>query len=296
MTSVKPPIATESLAPGVGAQLRRTRELQGLSLLAAAQQLRLSERLLTALEQENQAALPAPVYVRGYLRHYAQLLRLNPEAIVAQYPLPPDPLAAELLPARPVLVASTARHQAALWQGGGAFGLLLLLGLPMVWWHAEWPTWLESPMQTAADMPVSRGIAGSQITGGAAIPEPAAVSDPDPALTQAPLTPNPVLAPVVLAAATPAMAPAEHLPPVAAAQTLKLVFQRKTWVDILDAQGTVLLKRAFKPGTEHQMTLTAPVRLRLKPTTGVTVQYGGQVIPVPAPDKSRHAVLTLGQD
>lgn len=296
MTSVKPLTVTElptAAAPTVGAQLRRARELRGLSVSEVAQQLRLSEHLLTALEQENQAALPAPVYVRGYVRHYARLLHLDAEALVALYPLRASPVA-ELACVQPVLVASAAWRQAALWQGGGVFGLLLILGLPLAWWHAELPLWFSTDGTTAAAVPetawVARGIAGSQ-TANTPV-EPAIVGEPAPVLATE-LNPNPALAPVVLAAAAPPVVTPAAEPRIDT--SLKLTFKAKAWVEVRDAQGQRLLKGVFKAGTEQQLTGTPPLQLTLTPATAVTVHYAGQVVPVPSPTKGQRAKFHVGQ-
>ena len=67
-----------------GAQLLAERRAQGLSLGDVARQLKLSVRQVEALERDEYAAFPAPVFVRGFLRNYAKLLQLDPDALVAQ--------------------------------------------------------------------------------------------------------------------------------------------------------------------------------------------------------------------
>lgn len=82
---------------GYGRLLREARERQRLSLeeVEAATKIRL--RHLTALEAEDTAALPDPIYARGFLRIYARFLGLEPERLLALYPqtpvsdLPPPP-------------------------------------------------------------------------------------------------------------------------------------------------------------------------------------------------------------
>ncbi len=76
-------------APGAsvgrpGAQLLAERRAQGLSLGDVARQLKLSVRQVEALERDEYAAFPGPVFARGFLRNYAKLLQLDAEALVAQ--------------------------------------------------------------------------------------------------------------------------------------------------------------------------------------------------------------------
>ncbi|MGB9671312.1 MAG: helix-turn-helix domain-containing protein, partial [Halothiobacillaceae bacterium] len=70
---------------GLGEMLRKAREAQELTPTALARQLNLDVRLIEALEAENLAALPAPVYVRGYLRQLALNLALDEGALLRAY-------------------------------------------------------------------------------------------------------------------------------------------------------------------------------------------------------------------
>ncbi len=75
------PAAAEGVGArgGVGARLRSARERSGLSLIQAAEKLHIDPGTLEALEAERFEQLGAPVYVRGYIRHYANLVG-EPEA------------------------------------------------------------------------------------------------------------------------------------------------------------------------------------------------------------------------
>lgn len=67
---------------GIGEVLRSTRERRGLSIDQVAQDTRISTRFLEALEAEQFDELPAPVYVRGFLRSYAGYLRLDAQPLL----------------------------------------------------------------------------------------------------------------------------------------------------------------------------------------------------------------------
>ncbi len=66
----------------IGETLREARERRGLSIEQAALETRISPRFLEALEAEEFEVLPAPVYVRGFLRSYANYLRLDPQPLL----------------------------------------------------------------------------------------------------------------------------------------------------------------------------------------------------------------------
>lgn len=68
-----------------GQRLRKARELRGLSREDVARDLHLSLRFVKAIEDDNYAELPEPAFVRGYMRRYAQLVRLSPDDIAAKF-------------------------------------------------------------------------------------------------------------------------------------------------------------------------------------------------------------------
>lgn len=67
---------------GIGDALRSTRERRGLSIDQVAQDTRISPRFLEALEAEQFEELPAPVYVRGFIRSYANYLKIEPQPLL----------------------------------------------------------------------------------------------------------------------------------------------------------------------------------------------------------------------
>lgn len=71
---------------GIGEALIRAREARGRSLADAERDTRITRRYLQALEDEQFDLLPAPVYVRGFIRSYSQYLGLEGDPLVARLP------------------------------------------------------------------------------------------------------------------------------------------------------------------------------------------------------------------
>lgn len=67
----------------VAEQLRAAREAQGMTLHAAAEVTKIRTDHLRALEEGNYDVFVAPVYIRGFVRSYARLLRLDEKAVMA---------------------------------------------------------------------------------------------------------------------------------------------------------------------------------------------------------------------
>ena len=68
----------------VGEQLRTAREKQGLSIPQVVEQTKLRSDHVRALEEGNYDVFAAPVYVRGFVRSYASLLRLEVSSVLAE--------------------------------------------------------------------------------------------------------------------------------------------------------------------------------------------------------------------
>ena len=74
-----------SAKPTLGTYLRRGREQSGLSMEAVSAGSRIVPRLVEALETDRQDLLPAPVYVRGFIRAYCQQIGADTEEALRLY-------------------------------------------------------------------------------------------------------------------------------------------------------------------------------------------------------------------
>lgn len=133
----EPAQEAEQLEPVIsaGAQLTALREQRGWTVEQVANQLNLASRQIQALEEDNYAALPGMVIVRGFIRSYSKVLRVDPAPIlaaikddtVAPVVLPPErsPLSASFSEAK--LLSSNSRGLNSKVVLGG--GILVVLGL-----------------------------------------------------------------------------------------------------------------------------------------------------------------------
>ncbi len=71
----------------IGDYLRQTRQEQGLSLEAIAQQTRISVRLLQSIEEANREELPEAVYLRGMIKRFADVLGIDGTELSHYLPL-----------------------------------------------------------------------------------------------------------------------------------------------------------------------------------------------------------------
>ena len=119
---------------GPGAHLRNAREEAGMSVDAVAEALLLNPKTLELIEADAHDRLPAPTFVRGYLRGYARVLGLPSGPILDMYDrqgFEHPPLTNEVTEATQ---AHTSDTPVRLVTYAVAVALALLVGL---WWHSQ---------------------------------------------------------------------------------------------------------------------------------------------------------------
>ncbi len=72
-------------AAAIGSQLLASRERLGLTVAEVAASLHVDVAVIESLEAGRFFALGAPVFARGYLRHYAELLGESLEEVTGRY-------------------------------------------------------------------------------------------------------------------------------------------------------------------------------------------------------------------
>lgn len=110
----------------LGGILAEARQARGVTLEQAASATRIRLHILVALEEDREAELPAPVYVRGYLRTYAGYLEIDSEPLLEAYD------AARARPSgslaiRPLSSLTSAPNLVLTAPAAGALGLVLLV-------------------------------------------------------------------------------------------------------------------------------------------------------------------------
>ena len=76
---------SEDATSGVGAELRDARERAGLSVRAIADRTKISVQTLEALERDDVSRLPGGIFLRAFVRAYANEVGLDPEQAVRRF-------------------------------------------------------------------------------------------------------------------------------------------------------------------------------------------------------------------
>src|SRR5688572_5823472 len=77
--------APKARSEGIGPALRAARMARRVSLEQISERLRIEPRALIALEEERFEAIGAPVFVKGYLKHYSDYLGLDSTRLLGIY-------------------------------------------------------------------------------------------------------------------------------------------------------------------------------------------------------------------
>jgi cytoskeleton protein RodZ len=243
--------------PGVGAQLRAARERTGLSTLQAAAKLHLDPRFVEALEAEEFAVLGAPVYVRGHLRRYSELVNAPADALVERYAaslevVPPPEL-------QPMRHAETIRPSRQL--AGPLIAVIVAAAvIAGIWLALKGLPTASLPRESTPPAPAS--------------PAPVDVPAADPGAADGP-------GPLPLAAATDgeAQAPAAS---AGAATRLRVAYTAECWTEIHDARNQRLYYGLGQPDGVVSVQGTAPLRVLLGFADAATVEIDGRVMAIPA--------------
>lgn len=237
---------------GCGEQLRRAREAAGLSLDQVAAQLRMPQQVVVALEAEQWSRLGAAVFVRGQLRSYARLLKVDLGGLLEQARIAPvEP---------PKLVSHT--HTPRLRRAAENIGrravyvvITAVLAVP-VWYVISGNSNSAPPSTASLDVVPAPAPA---VAGQSSVPvQPVAAA---PAADAGPYIAS--------------MAPMAR-PAAAAPSALTLSFKGDSWVDITAPDGTTVEKaliragesRSFAAGQVGRMVLGNAAEVEVQQATG----------------------------
>jgi cytoskeleton protein RodZ len=268
---------TESLAPenlSPGRTLAAARAARGLSIEDVAQRLKFSARQIEALETDNHAALPGATIVRGMIRSYAKLLGLDAATLVSDLQRRVEPQTIMLTKSSMDVPFPTGPKK-----GGRVYLLLsILVALAVAAVVADWvlrtrEAAVEARVRVEAAKPVAAPAPAVEAP-------PVAAAPPAPAATEAPAAqPEPP---------TPAQAAM-----LASTNRLEFRFERESWVEVKDGEGTVLVSALQRAGTTQTLEGKPPFTLVVGNAAGVRLRYNDADVNLAPHARSDVARLTL---
>lgn len=243
----------------VGQRLRRARTTASLSVTDVASALKFSPRQVEALESDDFASLHGATLIRGFVRSYARLLKLNPEDLLAQLDGTVPRPAGEIRPMPGTgaeMPHDLPRRQTLRWM---VTALVLAAVAGAVSYFVEWPA--DGP----SSLLPTRGDERPDATGSS----PARTTDAAPPAAQVQPTPE------VIATPHPAAVGAQAESAVVDPEARRLVFTftGTAWVEVRDATQKTLLSQNNPAGTVQSVAGRPPFQVVVGNAAQVRLQY-----------------------
>lgn len=294
----------------VGGRLSASRESKSWTIPFVAEQLKLSQGQILALEENRFENLPKLVIVRGFVRAYAKLLKIDADSLVALLPKDAAPVQLEtsLRPAlsTPFIDSRSSllgQHDTNRRYMMGAFALIALIAVFLLAQKFDWLSGLsqmvakESPEVIDVNATPSVPMASLEPVVQAASPADVQVN-PVPQKNENLAQPEDVVAnpPATLAVdpvSTESAAPAvvTSLPP--ASELLTIKFRQDSWIYVKTEKGNVLSSHLAKAGTEESFSVKQALYLKIGNAAGVEAVLRGEPMAVLAERGSNVANLTV---
>ena len=201
-----------------GRYLSGTREARGLSIADIARTLKFSERQIEALERDDYQQLPGVTFIRGFIRSYARLLKLDPIPLLEMLDAGAPFAAVEVV--APGNMGDAVPRALLRRYAKGIVGGVILVGV-----FATLYLWAQGLLDEPGKAP--------------------------PPLKPVPMAATAVAPPVVSTSPPSSPAPSAATNQ-AAGHSLVFDFDDKSWIEVKDATSSVVLTGEF-PAHSHQV-------------------------------------------
>ena len=245
-----------SEASAAGSALARARQAQKLTVPEVSRHLKLTAAQVEALEEGAYERLPGRVFVRGFLRNYAKLVKIDVEPLLRsiEHDMPlPQPLV-EAPQTRRVTLRAYKRSRWPLF-AGSLFAMVAAL--------AVYEFGFNEPVEESAPEPLTPLI-------------PAPAPPPPAPAVKAPVGPGPIGTGKRLSPESPPAEPAR--PPRAGEKQLQLRFEVAAWIEIRDRNDKVIYSKLNRAGSDERVNVMPPVKLIIGNARGVRLTYDNRAV------------------
>ena len=249
-----------------GARLRQAREQAGMSREQVSARLKMPVRVIDALESDDWAVIGAPVFVRGQLRSYARLMRIDLEADLVQAQVGP------VAPPELVSHSHIPRYRHLLEQGTRRAVYIAITAVIAV------PVWLATRPHLSNDLHVQ------------SLDVPAAPTATDDTPKRRATAPE--RTPLIASMGTMRGAPAQRQP----APALSLAFEGESWVQVFAPDGSSLEKGLLDAGDRRTYDKGEVGRIVLGNSSAVKVLSAGEPVDLAPFSRANVARFTLSSD
>ena len=290
MTESPPPKSEAEVSGLVGGErLAAARRANDISARDIAKELHLDEPKVRAMEQNNFDMLGAPVFAKGHLRKYAELVGVPYEDILADY------YQLNRSTEAPPVVGPVRKIDRDIsigpWIVGGI--VVIIIASAAYWWFTRDPAAPLAQIEPATLAPFATDESGE--AGPEEIADSAAITSAAAALVAAEQAPQTEmvavsLPPVAVGEPEPMVGEVSLLPQV----HVELAFSGDCWAEVSDASGRQLFYDLGTAGRIVALSGDEPLRIVLGDSVYVSIAVEGRDYPIPQSARSgRLARLTI---
>ncbi len=269
----------EAGGPRAGERLAQARREKQISVVEIAKELHLDEPKVRALERNDFDALGAPVFAKGHLRKYSEIVGVDPDDVLTEY------YEMNRAGPAPLVVTSRARPRKELSPGPwiALIVIAILVALAYWWFAVRTPAVTTAPSpeptpqaETIVDEEPADDVADETL--------PAAGSDDvaEQAEEQVAQEPEPEPEPVTQ--------------PEDGSVRLSVTFSGDCWTEITDADGRRLYFGLGKAGRTVDVNGEAPLNVLFGDAANVSLAVNGNDRPIaPSERRGKTARFTIAQ-
>ena len=257
--SIERQIASDHHEPMAGERLGQARREQQISVLDVAKELHLDEPKVRALERNDFDVLGAPVFAKGHLRKYAQLVGVSEDDLFADY------YAMTRTSSMPPLIVGRKKVGREFSPGPWiAIVVVVIVAAAAYWWFVV--------RESASPDPAPQ----SSVESDAPVVLAVALPGDEPSITEEPTVSEPVQQ----------LLPDGHM-------NLSVSFSGDCWTEISDADGRSLFVELARSGKTVQLTGKAPMSVLFGAVDNVSVQVNGGNYSLPSPASADRRVRLI---
>ena len=265
-------VSEEAEGPIGGERLRAARRKNDISIGDIAKELHLDEPKVRALERNDFEVLGAPVFAKGHLRKYAELVGVAVDDVMTDY------YQMNRSAGAPPVVGPKRQYTRDIapgpWIGAGI--VIIVVVSAAYWWFTYEPAAPQSDIEPATLAPFSSNEQPVQTVTGD-LPA-VGVADDDSAQATTPPIEEQTITQTDQADVISQARPASTEPQV----EMDLIFSGDCWTEVSDASGRRLFYDLGQEGRVVTLSGDAPLRVILGDSANVSITVDGRDYPIPA--------------
>lgn len=282
-----------------GAMLSQARERAGITQEQVARELHITLTKVKSIESDDYLRLNTDTFIRGYLRAYANFLKLDSAPIIAAYQ---RHAASQGLVTEPQYPISKEAPTKKLW----VFVSLLILLLAGLWLISVWffDNQVERPVVVPPAVVPSAVVPQTSVPGTPVQPvvapaesgeEPAAATDAEPASVEGADAVETTTPEESAGEETPQEQASVVAPTERTLDRLELSFAEECWLEVSDAQGDVLATELQRPGSSVSLLGVAPFSVKLGNAPAVRVMFNGNEVAINPSTGTKVMTISVGE-